>query len=120
MEAGLDDFSIVVYEHASSGVGPGKEGKPRIAMLAMSPNPVMDSDVRFTIYCDGAGVSLKIYDVSGRLVRTVLENEKIDGSKDFLWDRRNQSGSRVSQGIYMVRLEGGSRTVSQKIVFLGS
>lgn len=29
-------------------------------------------------------------------------------------------GSRVSQGIYMVRLEGGSRTVTQKIVFLGS
>ncbi|MGQ9810582.1 MAG: M28 family peptidase [bacterium] len=120
VEAGLDDFSIVVYEDASSGVGPGKEGQPGIAMLAMSPNPVMDSDVRFTIYSDGARVSLKIYDVSGRLVRTVLQNEKIEGSRDFLWDGRNQSGSKVSEGIYMVRLEGGSRTVTQKIVFLGS
>ncbi len=120
VEAGLDDFSIVVYEDATSAVTPGNEVQPELAMLAMSPNPARDWNIRFTIYSDGARVNLKIYDVSGRLVKTILENERIEGSRDVLWDGTNHSGSKVSQGIYMARLEGGSKALTRKIVFLGS
>lgn len=117
VEAGLDDFSIIVYEDATSSVQ--KESGTTVTWLGIDPNPVRDSSVRLTIGGEQTRVSLKIYDVSGRLVKTLISNEKVDGKCNVLWDGTNDSGLRVSQGIYMVRLESRSKAVTAKLVYLG-
>ncbi|MCK6614983.1 MAG: hypothetical protein L6Q47_12155 [Ignavibacteriaceae bacterium] len=48
-------------------------------------------------------VTIKIYTVSGALIKTLTESDKMDGaSSPFLrWDLKNQSGSRVASGMYL-------------------
>lgn len=48
-------------------------------------------------------VTVKIYTLSGKLIRTLTEGDKTDGTgSPFLrWDLKNQSGSRIASGMYM-------------------
>jgi hypothetical protein len=65
-------------------------------------------------------VSVKIYDVIGRVVRTLLHSKKLPGTYTIVWDGRGDRGVTVSQGVYFTRLtlekQGLSRT--RKIVLL--
>jgi hypothetical protein len=63
-------------------------------------------------------VRLKIFDVSGRLVRTLVDEVQNMGSKRVTWDGLNDQGRAVSSGIYFCRLEAGSSLASRKIVLL--
>ena len=53
-------------------------------------------------------VSLKVYDVSGRLVRTLVNGTQNPGPYPVLWDGRDDSGRGVSSGSYYARLSVGS------------
>lgn len=56
------------------------------------------------IQCD---VRSGVYDLSGRLVSTVSESSLLAGSHAFAWD------ASVSAGVYAVRLDAGSKTVTR-------
>jgi hypothetical protein len=49
-------------------------------------------------------VSLKIYDLSGRVVRTLVDEEQGTGYYTILWDGRDNRGERVVPGIYFTRM----------------
>ncbi|MFN0150450.1 MAG: right-handed parallel beta-helix repeat-containing protein [bacterium] len=61
-------------------------------------------------------VSLKIYDTSGRLVRTVVDEVLTAGAHQFEWDGRLSSGESVSPGVYLLRLIGADRDESAKLL----
>jgi flagellar hook assembly protein FlgD len=65
----------------------------------------------------GANASdIRLYDVSGRLVRTL---RLARGGRDTEeWDGRDESGSLVPAGLYFARLTGGSRHARARIVLL--
>lgn len=48
--------------------------------------------------------SLKIYNIQGRLVRSLLGNEHAAGVHNVVWDGRDQNGVPVSSGVYMYKL----------------
>lgn len=50
-------------------------------------------------------VSLKIYNLSGQLVKTLVEGQKPSGWHSVQWDGRDDSGKAVASGIYFYRLE---------------
>jgi flagellar hook assembly protein FlgD len=55
-----------------------------------------------------AKVSLNIYDVSGRLVRTLVSGEMVDsGPGETVWPGRDETGRQVAAGVYFYRLEAG-------------
>ncbi len=87
-------------------------------VLELKPNPVYpDATIRFELPVK-SHVSLRVYDIRGRLVRTIVEGEKSAGSYKYIWDGKNSNGRRVASGIYFVRLECKAGTVSKKLLLL--
>ncbi|MCK4297834.1 MAG: T9SS type A sorting domain-containing protein, partial [Candidatus Marinimicrobia bacterium] len=63
-------------------------------------------------------VTLRIYNTMGGLVRTLVNEEQYAGYKNVIWNGRNESGSKVSSGIYFYRIAAGDFTQVKKMVFL--
>ena len=65
-------------------------------------------------------LSLKVYNVAGRLVSSLVEDPHAKpGSYTVTWHARSHAGHRISPGTYFVRLQAGGETVVRKVVFLG-
>lgn len=56
----------------------------------------------------GANVSMKIYDVSGRMVRTLVDGFQAAGPHVVVWDGKSDRGVGVSSGRYFARIKAGS------------
>jgi hypothetical protein len=82
------------------------------------PNPFNpETRIRFTI--DRAGpVTLRVYDISGAHVRTLIDRTMTAKSHTAVWDGTNNDGRRVGSGTYLFRLTSGKRTLVRKAVLL--
>ena len=90
------------------------------------PNPFnQTTKIEFTLAKSGF-VSLSIYDLLGRKVRTLASENLPSGYKSVLWDGKDNSGSDVASGIYFYRIKVedsalggvGDFTVTKKLVLL--
>ena len=63
-------------------------------------------------------VSLRVHNVAGRLVRTLLDGKVPAGPGLVRWDGRDARGKVVSSGIYFYRLDDGERTLTRTAVLL--
>ncbi len=63
-------------------------------------------------------VHIKIYDLRGALVRTLASGAFSAGTHHVIWDGRDDSGSIVSAGTYLYRLESDGATFTRKMIFL--
>ena len=90
--------------------------EPHTALLPSVPNPFSASTtVRFTLAAP-ARATLRIYDVGGRLVRSLVAEELPAGTHERLWDGRDANSRGVTNGIYFLRLESRGQTSTQKIL----
>jgi flagellar hook assembly protein FlgD len=88
--------------------------------LASKPNPFLSStDVSLSI-ASGQEGSLAVYDVTGRLVKTLYSGYLPEGAHTFRWDGKENTGLQVRSGVYFVRFEGKSSRVTGKLVLLKS
>jgi photosystem II stability/assembly factor-like uncharacterized protein len=80
------------------------------AGLTNYPNPFKDATTIRLSLAEAMEVTLTIYDLAGRRVRSLAAGRMAAGVHDFGWDGRNDAGRRVASGVYFVRLEsqGGS------------
>jgi flagellar hook assembly protein FlgD len=62
--------------------------------------------------------SLRVYDSSGRLVKTLEDGNRPVGSYSATWDGRDKSGERLPSGIYFCRLQAGDATATRKMILL--
>ena len=84
----------------------------------VAPNPFQSTvDLSFRVESPGV-VSLKVYSVGGRLVRTLMQGEATDPVLTRSWDARDEQGNRVVNGTYFARLERAGRTDVRRIVLL--
>lgn len=82
------------------------------------PNPFNpETTIRFDLATE-ASVSLRVYDISGQVVRTLVQGSLPAGSYTELWDGRNASGVRVGSGIYFYELRAGSYSSMKKMTLL--
>ncbi len=80
------------------------------ALLVLRPNAPNPFNPRTTIgfyLPDGGPVRLSVFDVAGRLVRTLVAGSMPRGSHEAVWDGRDSSGRTVASGSYLARLEFG-------------
>jgi len=116
VEAGLDDFSIVTYEETGAGIA-GGDTPWKIMLDRGIPNPFTGkTSIGFAVPSPGRRVTLKIYDVLGREVITLVEGEQVSGTHTVNWDGRDARGSKVPAGIYFSRLSDGRQAASRKLV----
>ncbi|RKY91504.1 MAG: hypothetical protein DRQ01_07605 [Ignavibacteriae bacterium] len=82
------------------------------------PNPFNPSTtIRYSIVEPG-NVSIKIYDVLGREVKTLVNEVKTVGTYSSTWNGYNNFGNKVSSGIYFYRMESGSFIEAKKMILL--
>lgn len=85
-------------------------------LMQNTPNPMHDkTNIRFNVP-HTTYVTLRIYDTSGRLIRTLIEESKEAGCYLASWNRRDASGNVVSSGIYLYELNAGEYKDTKKIV----
>jgi hypothetical protein len=83
------------------------------------PNPfTREASIAYTVPSRGAAVTIRIYDVSGRLVRTVADARQDGGSYTVSWDGRDWANRAVSPGIYFCHAAIGDWIQVRKVVFL--
>jgi hypothetical protein len=81
-----------------------------------SPNP-MSATTSITYSIGEAGsVRLRVFDVRGRVVRTLVDGVKSAGEYPVVWDGRDDEGRDVGRGVYTYRLEVPGFESSKKIV----
>ena len=89
------------------------------ALYQNSPNPFNPTTtIRFDVARGGGMVTLQIFDVSGRLVRTLVDATEGEGQKSVEWDGRDDRGEKAATGIYFYRLTAPGFTQTRKMVLL--
>jgi len=88
------------------------------ALAGVYPNPFNPSTrIRYALK-DKGHVSLRIYDVSGRLVLILVDEIRDAGSYEAVWDGKNGRGRRAASGIYFCRMEVDDYQRTVKMVLL--
>jgi hypothetical protein len=89
---------------------------PELLVSAQNyPNPFNPTTViRFQLRESGK-VRLKIYDLTAKLVRTLLDGEVQAGEQKILWDGRDQQGETVASGVYFYELVAGRKIERKKM-----
>ena len=83
------------------------------------PNPfTTQTAIHYTVPADGAAVSLRLYDIRGRLVKTLIDRRHAGGAHEVAWDGRDSGGRTVSSGIYFARVLIGDWGDTRKIAFV--
>jgi hypothetical protein len=83
------------------------------------PNPFREQAViQHDVASVAGGVRLAIYDVTGRVVRTLESAAKRPGRYKVTWDGTNDSGGRVASGVYFCSLEAEGKRETRRIIFL--
>lgn len=86
--------------------------------LLVSPNPLRDeADVLFRLRQSGR-TTVRAYDPSGRLLRTLLRAELGPGPHRLRWDGRDDAGRRAGNGIYLIRIEAPRGALATKVIKL--
>jgi hypothetical protein len=82
------------------------------------PNPFNPSTIiRFGLPV-AEKVTIKVYDVLGREVKTLINEELRPGYHQVEWDGTNNYGARVSSGIYIYRMVAGKFLKTMKMMML--
>lgn len=108
------------YEVYSTGVTTDmKETTPRGFVLNQNfPNPFNPSTViRFSLE-KSQQVSIEIYNVEGRLIRTLVQENLPEGSHEISWDGKDERGFNLPSGIYFYSLRGSGHQLTKKMVLL--
>jgi hypothetical protein len=104
-------------DDANATVGaPSPLPPTRDVRLVARPNPFLGSStIEFELPQAGS-VALGVYDLGGRLVRSLAGGVLPAGPHRLTWDGHDASGARAPAGVYFVRLTGGVRTIETKLV----
>ncbi|MFN8179960.1 MAG: T9SS type A sorting domain-containing protein [bacterium] len=91
----------------------------RTGLAGVQPNPFVERVViRFGLL-QPSRASVSVFDVTGRLVRRLVDGVQIPGSHDVTWNGTDSAEHAVAPGVYFVRFNSPDRTETTKIVRLG-
>jgi hypothetical protein len=111
-------------QHGASGaVGEPEaarsEGVEGVALGQNFPNPFNPTTVIEHTVREGVHARLTVYDSSGRLVRTLVDEASMEGGpRAAAWDGTDDAGRPLSSGVYFARLEAAGESVTRKMVLL--
>jgi hypothetical protein len=108
------DGKYKYYDVITVNIGVSSEAQ----LLQNSPNPFNPSTA-IKYYIPGATeVAIKIYDILGREVRTLINQQMTGGYHIVYWNGKDSRGEDVASGIYLYRLTAGSYSDTKKMNLL--
>ncbi len=98
---------------------PGEARPDRLWLAPAVPNPTRAaSTIRFGLPAAG-GVSLRVFNIEGRLVRTIADNLVMPaGFHETAWDGMDDGGAAAAAGIYFYRLDAGGKKETKKLLIV--
>ena len=88
------------------------------ALSQNSPNPFADLTLINYQLPKLTHITLRIHDLSGKLVRTLVDERKMPGCHSVVWEGTDDSGEQVPGGVYFYRLTTGPNTATKKLILL--
>lgn len=91
-------------------------GAPRLSLAQNLPNPFTGRTTIAYSLPAGGPVRLRVFDVSGRLVRTLIDGPAAAGAGQVEWDGLTDEGRTAGNGLYFYMLESASGVVHRKML----
>ncbi len=114
----LGDMVYEFFELMQTGGGTSSETPAVTSLSDNFPNPFNPvTRMKFALKEKGH-VRLRVYDVSGRLVRILIDEIRDVGAYEILWDGTNDEGRNTASGIYFCRMEATDYERTLKMVLL--
>ena len=87
-------------------------------LIGCYPNPFNPTTtIKFSL--DGPQrVLIQIFDISGRIVSTLLDETRNKGTYTVTWNGMDNHGNSLASGIYLIQMKAGTYTVTRKITML--
>jgi len=124
VEANLSDIQYGNVMELSTGSATVLDEGAIVTSLELTqnyPNPFNPSTtINYNVDASGM-VSLKVYDIMGRLVRTLVEGHRSSGNLagyNVVWDGKDNDGQQVSAGLYLYTLRSNGKTDHAKMVLM--
>jgi hypothetical protein len=98
---------------------PPARGVPAASVLHQNvPNPVNPTTTIAFDLAQPGPVQLRVFDVAGRLVRTLVTGRRAAGPHAVTWNGLDDRGARVASGLYFYALHAGGEVVTRRMVLL--
>ncbi len=111
----IDDVMIDGFDLGLSGVAAPAAGV-RLALRSVTGNPFAGSATLAYELPQMDKVAVQVFDLSGRLVRTLVRGEQPAGSYQVTWDGRDGADHPVPAGVYLSRLRAGQEERTAKLI----
>ncbi len=108
------------FGKAAGGSGTGVDEQYTLAnrLARAYPNPFNPATtIEYSVAAEGR-VTLRVYDLAGRVVRTLVDETVKPGEHAVIWNGTNDSGERAASGVYFLRMETGGFSSARKLVLL--
>jgi Zn-dependent M28 family amino/carboxypeptidase len=115
--------SVAELAHPQSAVGASEDlwaagGSPTLLRLTIRPNPFRPSTVVSYHLPSSGPVSLRVFDASGRLVRTLVTGDQPEGNHTSFWRGHDEFGRPAAAGVYYVALRTRAEEMTKPVVLL--
>jgi hypothetical protein len=112
-------ITAVLDESVIVGTGDVPDAASKWTLHQNVPNPFNPvTTISYDVPAGGGAVSLAVYDVAGRLVRTLVSGAQDEGRRQVSWDGRDGLGQAMSSGVYFYRLKAGDAVHTRKMLLL--
>ncbi len=115
--AEIEGSGTYALRYSKSAVS--EEVVPKLfALYANAPNPFNPVTRILFDLPERQDVTLRVYDVRGRLVKTLLTGVQKAGRHEAAWRGTDESGRSAGSGVYFYRLESGEQTATRKMILV--
>ncbi|RMG40242.1 MAG: T9SS C-terminal target domain-containing protein [Methanobacteriota archaeon] len=116
-----DDIAVMLNQNYTTGIPPEEPGPGLVESFRLDqnyPNPFNPvTNIQFSVISKQF-VVLKVFDLLGREVKTLMEKNLSAGEYKVQWDGRNDAGILVASGMYLYRLTAGTQYIKTKKLIL--
>jgi hypothetical protein len=110
---------FIIGVGSATGVGDMPLAARSFALHQNVPNPFNPTtSISYDVPAGGGDVVLAVYDVSGRLVKSLVDAREPAGTRTVRWDGTDRRGQSVASGIYFYRMRAGSYVETRKMLLL--
>jgi hypothetical protein len=107
----MTELSVTAVDDVPESVAP-------FQLEAPTPNPSPGRVGLSFVLPRAAHARLSIFDVTGRLVTTLVDKDLPAGRYPLLWTHRNSEGARVASGVYLAKLEALGEVRLRKLTLI--
>jgi len=113
----LPDGTLIQPLEVTSGTGNSKV-IPEGESIMNYPNPFTDlTHITYKLH-ENTFVKIDIYNTTGKLIRTLVQEHKPSGQYTVIWNGKNHLGRTVDSGIYFGRIITNYRSETQKMILM--